>query len=85
MFSSQSVLFHHIRCSSDPRKTAEMRIMMRARAACVAAGECGLTQEPGFDAFTYLLLKTAEHTWGGSYAGHMQVGRTRCLTYSVSS
>lgn len=25
------------------------------------------------DSFTHMLLKTSEHTWGGSYAGHMEV------------
>eukprot|EP00662_Eupelagonemidae_sp_cell21_P047066 gene47066-2218_t len=41
---------------------ARMRAMMRHRSAC-----------PGLAAFTRLLLKLPEHTWGGSYSGHMRV------------
>lgn len=59
--------------SSDPQKTSEMRAMMRARAECVLVGKCSAALEPGLSTFTHLLLKAAEHTWGGSYAGHMLV------------
>ena len=56
--------------ASDPLKLAEMRVMMRHRSACVAADGCA-SREPGLQAFTHALLKLGEHTWGGSYAGHM--------------
>ena len=54
--------------------------MMRIRTACVDAGECTNTAEPGLARFTHLLLKAPEHTWGGSYAGHMNV--TQPLNWS---
>ena len=57
---------------SDPAKTAAMRAMMRHRTACVRRGRAACA-EPHLEAFTHLLLKLGEHTWGGSYAGHMNV------------
>jgi hypothetical protein len=57
--------------ASDPRKTAAMRAMMRQRSSCVRSGAC--ETEGGLATFTYYLLKLGEHTWGGSYAGHMNV------------
>eukprot|EP00041_Stephanoeca_diplocostata_P032029 m.1014457 g.1014457 ORF g.1014457 m.1014457 type:complete len:862 (+) comp24072_c0_seq8:282-2867(+) len=59
--------------SSDPLKTATMRAMMRQRTRHVNTSNASSTEEPGMDSFTHMLLKTSEHTWGGSYAGHMQV------------
>ena len=58
--------------ASDPLKLAQFRAMMRARTRCMASRACAAA-EAHLDSFTHLLHKLGEHTWGGSYAGHMNV------------
>eukprot|EP00912_Choanoflagellata_sp_UC4_P002007 UC4_evm4s1289 len=58
--------------SSDPLKLAQMRAMMRARTSCLDSRECR-QEDPKFNRFTHMMLKLTEHTWGGSYAGHMNM------------
>lgn len=48
---------------SDPRKTAIMRAMFRARTGCFQQGKCSLKDERVYNA-SRLMLKLGEHTWG---------------------
>ena len=61
--------------ASDPSKTAQLRAMMRQRSRCVAQRACDAHAEPHLAGFSHLLHKLGEHTWGGSYAGHMNVSQ----------
>ena len=58
--------------ASDPKKTARMRAAMRRGSRCLADAACA-ANEPGLGNFSFFLSKTTEHTWGGSYAGHMNI------------
>ncbi|KAJ9508730.1 hypothetical protein QJQ45_028022, partial [Haematococcus lacustris] len=49
--------------ASDPCKLAGLRAAQRARAACIAAGDCD-PQEAAMRNASRLLAKVAEHTWG---------------------
>ena len=49
--------------ASDPAKTAKNRAIMRLRSTCIASGACSLDDDRFF-AFSTLLLKNGEHTWG---------------------
>ncbi|KAL6758170.1 hypothetical protein V8C86DRAFT_1553898 [Haematococcus lacustris] len=49
--------------ASDPYKLAGLRAAQRARAACIAAGDCD-PQEAAMRNASRLLAKVAEHTWG---------------------
>jgi hypothetical protein len=48
---------------SDPTKQAMFRAAQRLRAQCLVAAHCTL-DDPRFYAFSRLLIKAAEHTWG---------------------
>lgn len=50
---------------SDPRKTAELRALYRARASCLAAGHCSLSDPRVYNASRFM-LKLSEHTWGAA-------------------
>ena len=50
--------------ASDPVKMSKHRALMRLRTACVNDAACDSTS-PAFHNFSRLLLKGAEHTWGG--------------------
>ena len=49
--------------ASDPWKTAVVRETMRLRSGCLTSGECSMSDER-FVAFSLMLLKSGEHTWG---------------------
>ena len=49
--------------ASDPWKTAIVRETMRLRSECLTSGECSMSDER-FIAFSMMLLKSGEHTWG---------------------
>ena len=49
--------------ASDPWKTALAREMMRLRSDCLDSGACSMEDER-FVAFSMMLLKSGEHTWG---------------------
>ena len=49
--------------ASDPWKTAAVREAMRLRSDCLNSGACSLSDER-FVAFSTMLLKSGEHTWG---------------------
>ena len=49
--------------SSDPWKTAQAHEVMRLRSSCVSTGRCSL-DDPRFIAFSAMLIKNGEHTWG---------------------
>ena len=49
--------------ASDPWKTAVTREMMRLRSKCLESGACTMNDER-FVAFSMMLLKSGEHTWG---------------------
>ncbi|KAH3812032.1 hypothetical protein DPMN_140453, partial [Dreissena polymorpha] len=50
---------------SDPRKTAEMRAMYRARTACFQKGICLMSDQRVYNASRFM-LKHSEHTWGSA-------------------
>ncbi|XP_052819190.1 uncharacterized protein LOC128245032 [Mya arenaria] len=50
---------------SDPRKTAEMRAMYRARSLCMEEGKCKLSDPRVYNASRFM-LKHSEHTWGSA-------------------
>lgn len=49
--------------ASDPRKVAEMRALMRVRAACLENTGCSLSDDRLYNSSRFL-LKLGEHTWG---------------------
>ena len=49
--------------ASDPWKTAVSREAMRLRSACINSGACSMS-DPRLIAFSTMLLKSGEHTWG---------------------
>ena len=48
--------------SSDPLKVAQYRAISRARASCIASGQCDVNADD-FQTFDRLLMKVGEHTW----------------------
>ena len=53
------------RVRSDPLKNAQFREASRQRLACLREGKCSKASE-ALHAFTRLLVKVPEHTWGVS-------------------
>jgi hypothetical protein len=49
---------------ADPVRQAKFRAAMRSRTACEAAGQC-LSNEARYHNFSRILIKAAEHTFGG--------------------
>jgi hypothetical protein len=49
---------------ADPVRQAKFRAAMRARTACEQRGQCD-THEPRYNNFSRILIKAAEHTFGG--------------------
>ena len=59
--------------ASDPFKLGAFRAMQRLRSKCVATPSCAAAEAGGLGGFSHLMHKLGEHTWGGSYAGHMNI------------
>ncbi|KAI8469213.1 MAG: hypothetical protein J3K34DRAFT_459474 [Monoraphidium minutum] len=49
--------------ASDPLRLADYRAALRARRRCVRDPHCD-SKGPGFERFSRLVIKVAEHTWG---------------------
>jgi hypothetical protein len=64
--------------SSDPYKTAAMRVLMRAHARAVSSSASSSpppSLPDGFAEFERLLLKCPEHTWGGDQKTFLHYGK----------
>ncbi|KJE93927.1 hypothetical protein CAOG_004643 [Capsaspora owczarzaki ATCC 30864] len=67
-------------CGSDPKKVAQFRALTRERSACITDIHCD-SDLPSFFNFSRLLLKGAEHTWGGDVKTFYQAETNMASVY----